>query len=137
MRCWTLLFAAAAAQAAMTRPTTLASIKTLPIKMTASEPVAAPMYNVYLLNDSFNMREYVQRVLMMVAYITEGEANRIMMEANWAWGAQVGTWEKPLAEHIHAGMTKAGLEAVIRPVKEDTESGSLTDRYDGDDLIPN
>ena len=51
--------------------------------------------------------------------------------------AQVGTWEKPLAEHIHAGMTKAGLEAVIWPVKEDTESGSLTDRYDGDDLIPN
>lgn len=69
-----------------------------------------------LLNDSFNMREYVARVLMMVADVTGPQAEAIMMRANWEYSAPVGTWELPIAEHIHAGMLKAGLE--VRLVAE-------------------
>ena len=70
------------------------------------------------MNDGFNMREYVARVLMMVAYVTESEANSIMMEANYEWSARIGSWEEPVARHVYEGLTKAGLEALIKPVGE-------------------
>lgn len=76
-------------------------------------------YCVFLYNDSFNMREYVQRVLMMVASVSSDEANAIMMKANWDYSALVGEWEKPIAEHIYAGMVQSGLEAAIKPADED------------------
>ena len=72
------------------------------------------MYSVHLINDNFNMREYVARVLMMVCDISESQADSIMMSANWEYSALIGEWEKPIAEHIHEGMTKAGLQAAIR-----------------------
>jgi ATP-dependent Clp protease adapter protein ClpS len=70
-------------------------------------------YRVYLENDSYNMREFVARVLMMVCHISESEAASIMTGADWGGRALVGTWEKELAEHTYDGMTKAGLRASI------------------------
>lgn len=55
---------------------------------------------------------------MMVCYISEVEASEIMMEANWGYGARVGQWERPIAEHVYAGMQKAGLRAEIRPAED-------------------
>lgn len=75
----------------------------------------AARYRVYLYNDSFNMREYVQRVLMMVSDVSEEEALSIMTQADWGFRAAVGTWEKPIAEHIYEGMTSAGLQAALEP----------------------
>ena len=46
---------------------------------------ASEEYSVFLMNDGFNMREYVSRVLMMVCYVDEARAERIMMEANWEY----------------------------------------------------
>ena len=81
----------------------------------AAPPESEAPHCVFLMNDSFNMREYVQRVLMMVCYLSESEAMDIMMRANWEYSALVGTWDKPIAEHVYAGMTKAGLQAGIAP----------------------
>ena len=83
-----------------------------------SKVVSSQSCHVYLMNDDFNMREYVARVLMMVCYISSDEAANVMMEANWSYTALIGTWEKPLAEHIFEGLTKAGLHAVMRDVDE-------------------
>ena len=38
-----------------------------------------------------------------------------MMTANWSGRALVGTWEKPVAEHVLKGMQKAGLMAALMP----------------------
>ena len=80
-----------------------------------------PRYGVYLHDDSFNMREYVARTLMMICEISESDADSIMMQANWGGRALVGTWEKELAEHTYNGMTKAGLAATITRVDGDDE----------------
>jgi ATP-dependent Clp protease adapter protein ClpS len=76
-------------------------------------------HNVYLLNDSFNMREYVSRVLMMVADVSESEASTIMTRADWEGRALVGTWEKEIAQHTYDGMRKARLAASIYPADDD------------------
>ena len=84
---------------------------------------AAPeRYRVYLLNDNFNMREYVQRVLMMVGELSEQDANEVMMQANWGSGALVGEYEKPLAEHTYNGLIEAKLRAAIKPVEQEAEA---------------
>ena len=77
------------------------------------------LHNVYLHNDSFNMREYVARVLMMVAGVTESKAASIMMDANYYGRALVGTWEKPIAEHIFSGMKSADLAARINRASDE------------------
>ena len=46
------------------------------------------------------MREYVSRVLMMVASVSETEADSIMSKADWQGGALVGVWEEALAQVI-------------------------------------
>ena len=53
-------------------------------------------YKVYLLNDDYNMREYVARSLMMVCSMSEKDASMAMMQANWDYNgrALVGIWEK-------------------------------------------
>ena len=81
---------------------------------------SSTQYCVYLINDDFNMREYVARVLMMVGYVSEAQAAEIMMSANWNGHALVGTWEKGIAQHTYDGLRKAGLNAAFRPA-EDTE----------------
>ena len=81
-------------------------------------------YQVYLLNDNFNMREYVQRVLMLVCSISESNAMEIMMRANWGGGSLIGSYEEELAEHLYTGLIKAGLRAEIRPRRDGGESDS-------------
>ena len=76
---------------------------------------ASEEYSVFLMNDGFNMREYVSRVLMMVCYVDEARAERIMMEANWEYQACVGVYERPVAQHVLDGLRKAGLEAAMVP----------------------
>ena len=71
---------------------------------------------VYLLDDSFNMREYVARVLMMVCEVSESDAATIMKQADWEGGALIGTWEMELACHHYTGLTRAGLRASLRPL---------------------
>uniref|UniRef100_A0A7S2CF36 Adaptor protein ClpS core domain-containing protein n=1 Tax=Florenciella parvula TaxID=236787 RepID=A0A7S2CF36_9STRA len=83
-----------------------------------SEAEEGSLYSVYLMNDNFNMREFVSRSLMMVAHITEKDASDIMMQASWQGGALVGTWEEAVARHTHEGMKKAGLNSSIRPADE-------------------
>ena len=86
----------------------------------------APLFRVYLLNDSFNMREYVARVLMFVCELTAEQANEIMMEANFAGQAVVGEYEKAVAEHVYSGMKQARLEAAIAQA-DDLDESSLYD----------
>ena len=86
------------------------------------QPATAAPHGVFLMNDDFNMREYVSRVLMMVAYVSEDDASSIMMQANWGGRALVGTWEKEVAEHIHEGLSQAGLRAGIMALEERPES---------------
>ena len=98
-----------------------------PMVVTAARPAirmcaGAKKCSVVLINDGFNMREYVARVLMMVAYVSESEANAIMMQANWEYSALVGTWEEPLARHIYQGLKKAGLETAISAVDDDSSA---------------
>ena len=82
---------------------------------TAEEEEDGPeLYNVYLLNDNYNMREYVSRVLMMVTDLTESDAGDVMMQANHNGRAVVGTWEAEVAEHVCDGMTQAGLQAALQ-----------------------
>ena len=99
--------------------------------VTMSERLSAPdakQFSVYLQNDDYNMREYVSRVLMMVCEVSASDATAIMMEANrdrWRNRALCGTWEEPIARHIHACLQKAGLSATITPMLEaDGENGS-------------
>ena len=97
------------------------------LRMSApAEAAAVQQYRVYLMNDSFNMREYVQRVLMMVAYISEAEAMHVMMRADWEFSAVVGTYEKPIADLVYEGMTKAGLSARIEAA-DDQPSEDIED----------
>ena len=56
------------------------------------------LWHVQLFNDDFNMREHVARTLMMVADLSADEANRVMQATNWNGGANVGTWEREVAE---------------------------------------
>jgi ATP-dependent Clp protease adapter protein ClpS len=79
-------------------------------------------YNVYLLNDNYNMREYVSRVLMMCATVSEAEASSIMTQADWGGSAVVGTWEKEVAQHIYEGMTQAGLRSAMESVESSSRS---------------
>lgn len=81
----------------------------------ATEESSPQDYQVFLLNDNFNMREYVQRVLMLVCSISESDAMDIMMRANWGGGSLIGSYEKELAMHTYEGLQKAGLRAEIRP----------------------
>ena len=76
------------------------------------------MYNVYLYDDHFNMREYVSRVLMMVCKLSESQASQVMMEAHWEYRALIGTWEKPVADHICEGLSQKGLSAETCPVED-------------------
>lgn len=87
----------------------------------SAESSGAARFSVYLENDSYNMREYVARVLMMVCDIPESKATAIMMEAGSNWMALCGTWEEDVAQHIYAGMRKKGLSASIVPVIESGE----------------
>ena len=73
-----------------------------------------PLWSLWLLDDNFNMREFVQRVLMMVTYVSEEEAEDIMMTASLRGGALVGTWEEALARHHYIGITGAGLRASLQ-----------------------
>ena len=54
-------------------------------------PPASNQYSVFLMDDGFNMREYVERVLMMVCYLSQSDANRLMMQADWNYSAKIGT----------------------------------------------
>mmetsp|Transcript_28505 Transcript_28505/g.58282 ORF Transcript_28505/g.58282 Transcript_28505/m.58282 type:complete len:174 (+) Transcript_28505:129-650(+) len=91
-------------------------------------------YGVYLHNDESNMREYVARVLMMVAYVSEDQADSVMMAANWGYGgALVGIWEKELAEHTYEGMLKAGLRATLKRETGNDESNHDEKEKEGDD----
>ena len=87
-----------------------------------SELSGARRFSVYLENDSYNMREYVSRVLMMVAEISESKATAIMLEAGSNWMALVGTWNEDIAQHVYMGMRKKGLSATIVPVVESGEN---------------
>ena len=94
----------------------------------------AKQCSVYLQNDDYNMREYVARVLMMVCEVSASEATAIMMEANrdrWRNKALCGTWEEPVARHIHACLEKAGLSAVITPAALDDQNAAA----DQDNLV--
>ena len=88
----------------------------------SSQEESSAEYRVYLLDDHFNMREYVSRVLMMVCEISEDRATDVMMQANWGGSALIGSWEQPIAEHIYAGMKQAGLEAELLPPDDDRKS---------------
>ena len=86
-------------------------------------------FGVYLLNDNFNMREYVQRVLMMVCEVSESQAMDVMMQANWNGNALVGSWEEDVAEHTYKALKKAGLMAVIK-ADDGGSSSPATSMYD-------
>ena len=88
-----------------------------------ADATGTPMYGVYLYNDNYNMREYVSRVLMMVATISEMDAADSMMQANWNGRALVGTWEEVIAQHVYDGLTQAGLQAAIQQIDEEEEGG--------------
>ena len=104
------------------------NIARIHVRLSLDEPGSVPAsssshmageYSVYLMNDSFNMREYVARVLMMVADVSDDEASSIMMRADWEGRALVGKWERDLAQHIYDGMMKGGLAAAIHPEDDD------------------
>lgn len=81
---------------------------------TADEP--PQLYHVQLYNDDRNKREYVARVLMCVADLSAEEANAVMQRTNRGGRAIVGTWEREVAEHVEAGMKKAGLSTGLDEV---------------------
>ena len=108
---WTLLAASRVSSAMV--PLVRMSVDNLPV--TASKP---KMHNVYLYDDSFNMREYVARVLMMVCELSESQASQVMMEAHWEIRALIGTWEEPVAKHICEGLTQKGLSSETSPVDD-------------------
>ena len=97
--------------------------------MCSIEKTPPATYGVFLLNDNFNMREYVQRVLMMVCEVSESEAMDMMMQANWNGRALVCSSEQEVAEHTYKAMKKAGLMAVIK-ADGDSSSSPVTGMYD-------
>ena len=96
--------------------------------MDATSSARGELCSVLLMDDGFNMREYVARVLMMVCELSESEADRLMMQAHWEYSSVVGTWERPVAQHICDGLKQAGLHAAIQP-----ESAIQTDSQDPDE----
>lgn len=114
-----LLCSVLALSATRVTPRATVAAHPLPVRMCATDTASAQRYRVYLLNDSFNMREYVQRVLMMVCDFTESEAMDVMMQADWGFSAVVGSWEKPIADLVYDGMRHHGLQAMIE--KEDKQ----------------
>ena len=123
------LFATASCSLAMTSPQRSAIVRPPAIMMsststTSTASSSAERYRVLLLNDSFNMREYVQRVLMMVCDCSEEDAMDVMMRADWGFSAVVGTWEKPIADLIFEGMKSHGLQAIIEKEEEDGDASS-------------
>ena len=102
-----------------------------PVRLCDAEELPGPeLYNVFLLNDNHNMREYVSRALMMVCELSESDAGDVMMQANRGGQAVVGTWEGELAEHVYDGMTQAGLNAALWPVGEESSMLSRIDWLD-------
>ena len=112
----------AGASAWTTALPTLRPIRASPPRLSA----AGEKYTVFLMDDGFNMREYVERVLMMVCYLSQTEAHSLMTQADWNYSARIGTWEQPVAEHVLKGLRKAGLRAAIQPVDDDN-TGPLDD----------
>ena len=84
---------------------------------------------MYLYNDNYNMREYVSRVLMMVACVSDSDAADSMMQANWNGRALVGSWEEAVAQHVHDGLTQAGLQAGIQQLEEEEEEEEEESRW--------
>ena len=123
-----MVLLAAAAASSLAPYTGWARPPPVTIRMCARAP--PELYRVYLLNDNFNMREYVQRVLMMVGDLSEQAATEVMMQANWRNGALVGEFEKPLAEHTYNGLIQAKLRAAIKPVEP--VAAEPSDATDGD-----
>ena len=103
--------------------------KAVPQMADAMQSEHRKLYNVYLENDSHNMREYVVRTLMMVCDISESDAFSITQEANDNWMSLCGTWEHAIAEHIFTGLRKAGLSATMT-------SASDNDGEEDDDPRP-
>ena len=99
-----------------------------PTMVDATSSARGELCSVLLMDDGFNMREYVARVLMMVCELSESEADRLMMQAHWEYSSVVGTWERPVAQHICDGLKQAGLHAAIQP-----ESAIQTDSQDPDE----
>ena len=105
----------------------------------SAQSAGAKNFSVYLQKDDHLMREYVSRVLMMVCEISSSEALAILMEANrdrYNNRALCGTWEEPLAKHIHTCLESAGLSVVITPFSgpqdvEDGEDGTEETYLDG------
>ena len=116
-----LILLLAATSAAWT-PNRLPATRPAP-RLLAADALSTPsnQYSVFLMDDGFNMREYVERVLMMVCYLSQSDANRLMMQADWNYSAKIGTWEQPVAEHVLQGLRKAGLSAAIQPVEPELE----------------
>ena len=108
------LFAAAAAFMPGTLRRRHAIVGRIIFMSTADEP--PQLYHVQLYNDNFNKREYVSRVLMCVADLSAEEANAVMQRTNRGGRAIVGTWEREVAEHVEAGMKKAGLNTGLDEV---------------------
>ena len=103
-----------------------------PRQATVLSAAKADKFGVYLLNDNFNMREYVARVLMMVADVSQDDAKTIMMKVNWSGeGALVGAWEEGLAQHTYEGMKKAGLRAAMVKMPSDDDGDDEQQRRQG------
>ena len=88
---------------------------------TADEPVQ--LWHV-LFNGSSNMREYAERVLIMVADLSAEEANGVVTATSRCGSAVVGTWERVVAEHVAEGMTQAGLRASLRPAEAEVDGAA-------------
>ena len=110
-----------AATSAAWTPNRLPATRPAPRLLAADVATPPNAYSVFLMDDGFNMREYVERVLMMVCYLSQSDANRLMMQADWNYSAKIGTWEQPVAEHVLQGLRKAGLSAAIQPVEPELE----------------
>lgn len=126
-----LLSAAASTSALFARAPTMADAmppRARAPTMDATSSARGELCSVLLMDDGFNMREYVARVLMMVCELSESEADRLMMQAHWEYSSVVGTWERPVAQHICDGLKQAGLHAAIQP-----ESAIQTDSQDPDE----
>lgn len=85
---------------------------------TSSQPLPdATRYHVYL-EKGGRPQEYVSRVLIMVASLSESDASSITSQASRFGLAMVGTFEKSLAEHTYTGMRRAGLTASLKPADD-------------------
>ena len=83
------------------------------------------MYQVYLGTQGERPSEYVARVLMMVCDVSEDEAFAAAFGAQENGCVHIGTFEKELAEHTYYGMTKAGLQAVMRAESLEASEGAM------------